>query len=127
MFLIFDVETTGFIKDGTQDFSNLDNYPRVVQLAFQLHDAKGKLLQQYSQIIKPNGFEIPYDAAKVHKITNERALKEGIDLSQALIDFVDALQQAQVIAGHNIISYDIPVITAEFIRAGIDVSGKNAL
>jgi len=120
MFLIFDVETTGFIKEGTQDFSNLDNYPRVVQLAFQLHDAKGKLLQQYSQIIKPNGFEIPYDAAKVHKITTERALKEGIDLSQALLDFVNALQQAQVIAGHNIISYDIPVITAEFIRAGLD-------
>jgi len=122
MFLIFDVETTGFIKGDSNDFSNLNNFPRVVQLAFQLHDEKGKLIQQYSQIVKPEGFEIPYDAAKIHKITTERALKEGVELSSVLNEFLKALEKTKVIAGHNIISYDIPVISAELIRNGFDAN-----
>lgn len=120
MFLIFDVETTGFIKEGTTDYSHLDNYPRIVQLAFQLHDINGKLIKQYTQIVKPDGFEIPYAAAQIHKITTERAKKEGIELVAVLKDFLSALEQAEVVAGHNILSYDIRIITAEFIRAGID-------
>lgn len=119
MFLIFDVETTGFIKGDKIDFSKLDNFPRVVQLAFQLHDEKGKLIQQYSQIVKPDGFEIPYNAAQVHKITTERAIQEGIELQKVLEDFLKALYQTKIIAGHNIIGYDIPVVTAEFLRYGI--------
>lgn len=122
MFLIFDVETTGFIKGNSNDYSNLDNFPRIVQLAYQLHDEKGKLIQQYAQIVKPDGFEIPYSAEQIHKISTERALKEGIERSAVLEEFFKALNQIKVIAGHNIISYDIPVIKSEFIRAGIDIS-----
>ncbi|MCX7728135.1 MAG: DNA polymerase III subunit alpha [Bacteroidia bacterium] len=121
MFLIFDVETTGFIKGNEIDFSKLENFPRIVQLAFQLHDERGKLIQQYSQIIKPEGFEIPYNAAQIHKITTERALKEGIELKDVLQQFINALKQTKIIAGHNIANYDIPVIAAELIRAGIDI------
>lgn len=120
MFLIFDVETTGFIKGDVKDFSNLENFPRVVQLAYQLHDEKGKLIEQYSKIVKPDGFEIPYSAAQVHKITTERALKEGHDWKEVLHDFLDALNQAKILAGHNIIQYDVPVLIAEFIRSGVD-------
>ncbi len=120
MFLIFDVETTGFIKGDATDFSNLDNFPRLVQLAYQLHDEKGKLIEQYSKIIQPQGFEIPYSAAQVHKITTERALKEGFDWKEVLNDFLSALKQTQIVAGHNILQYDIPVITAELIRADLD-------
>ena len=122
MFLIFDVETTGFIKHHTADYSNLDNFPRIVQLAYQLHDEKGKFLQQYSQIIKPDGFEIPYAATQIHKITTERALKEGVELKDALHNFLKALEQAEIVVGHNIMTYDIRVITAEFLRAGIDTA-----
>lgn len=120
MFIVFDVETTGFIKGENKDFSNLDNFPRVVQLAYQLHDAQGKLIKQFAQIIKPEGFEIPYNAEKVHKISTARALKEGKELNSVLDEFIQDLQQVQVIAGHNIISYDLPVITAELMRAGKD-------
>ncbi|GIV28471.1 MAG: DNA-directed DNA polymerase [Bacteroidia bacterium] len=120
MFLIFDVETTGFIKGDANDFSNLENFPRVVQLAYQLHDENGTLIEQYSKIVKPDGFEIPYSAAQVHKITTERALKEGFEWKEVLNDFLNALQQTKFLAGHNIIQYDVPVITAEFIRSGID-------
>ncbi|GIV29054.1 MAG: hypothetical protein KatS3mg028_0120 [Bacteroidia bacterium] len=124
MFLIFDVETTGFIN-GNIDYSKLDRFPRVVQLAFQLHDDRGKLIRQYSQIVKPDGYQIPYNAAQIHKITTERALQEGIPLQEVLQEFLNALQQTKIIAGHNIIGYDIPVITAELIRTGIDTAILN--
>ncbi len=43
MYLVFDTETTGLPKKWNAPLSDLDNWPRCVQLAWQLHDAKGIL------------------------------------------------------------------------------------
>ena len=59
MYLIFDTETTGIPHNKTAPITDLDNWPRVVQLAWQLHDQKGRLLSQHNYIIKPEGFDIP--------------------------------------------------------------------
>ena len=38
MYLIFDTETTGLPRDYSAPITQLDNWPRLVQLAWQLHD-----------------------------------------------------------------------------------------
>ena len=43
MILIYDTETTGLPRDWNAPISDSDNWPRLVQLAWQLHDANGKL------------------------------------------------------------------------------------
>src|SRR5690606_26410432 len=50
MYLIFDTETTGIPHNKTAPIEDLDNWPRVVQLAWQLHDNKGRLLSQHNYI-----------------------------------------------------------------------------
>jgi DNA polymerase-3 subunit alpha len=40
MFLIYDTETTGLPKNYNAPLTDSDNWPRLVQLAWQLHDAK---------------------------------------------------------------------------------------
>jgi len=64
MYLIFDTETTGIPHNKTAPITDLNNWPRLVQLAWQLHDERGKLLSQHSYIIRPDGFDIPFKQNK---------------------------------------------------------------
>lgn len=41
MFLIFDTETTGLPKKWKAPLDDFDNWPRMVQLAWQCHDIEG--------------------------------------------------------------------------------------
>lgn len=43
MFLIFDTETTGLPIDKNAPLTDFGNWPRMVQLAWQIHDEKGVL------------------------------------------------------------------------------------
>ncbi|HEY0741492.1 MAG TPA: DNA polymerase III subunit alpha, partial [Chryseosolibacter sp.] len=115
MYLIFDTETTGIPHNKTAPISDLDNWPRVVQLAWQLHDNKGKLLSQHNYIIKPEGFDIPYKAEQVHGISTKRALAEGHDMIKVLEAFLSDLKNTKRLVGHNI-EFDISILGAELLR-----------
>src|SRR6478736_6480820 len=115
MYLIFDTETTGVPHNKTAPITDLDNWPRLVPLAWKLHDGKGKLISQQNYIVRPDGFNIPYKAEQIHGISNKRAQQEGIDLKEVLGYFITDLARTKVLVGHNI-EFDINIIGAEFIR-----------
>ncbi|GIV36741.1 MAG: DNA-directed DNA polymerase [Cyclobacteriaceae bacterium] len=119
MYLIFDTETTGLPHNRTAPLTDLENWPRLVQLAWQLHDQHGKLLSWHTHIIKPEGFDIPYMAEKVHGISTARARAEGNDLHQVLEAFYADVKKALLLIGHNI-EFDISIIGAELIRKQMD-------
>jgi len=121
MFLIFDTETTGLPKRDNAPLEELDNWPRMVQLAWQLHDVSGKLMESGNLIVRPDGYEIPYAAEKVHGISTERAKKEGRPLKEVLEIFATTLSGASVKIGHNI-EFDINVVAAEYLRTGVENS-----
>ncbi|HXB39007.1 MAG TPA: DNA polymerase III subunit alpha, partial [Bacteroidia bacterium] len=119
MFLIFDTETTGLPRNYNAPLSDSDNWPRVVQIAWQLHDAKGNLIFASSIIVKPDGFTIPFNAEQVHGISTERAMREGRDLNEVMDEFARAVQQTKYLCGHNI-EFDLSIVGAEFYRLGLD-------
>ena len=119
MYLIFDTETTGLPKNYNAPHTDLDNWPRLVQIAWQLHDNKGNLLSDQNFIIKPVGFTIPFNSVKIHGITTERALEEGKDLAEALQVFEEDIRKAQLLIGHNI-EFDLNIMGAEFVRAALE-------
>ncbi|TDQ17625.1 DNA polymerase III alpha subunit [Algoriphagus boseongensis] len=116
MYIIFDTETTGLPRDYNAPMSDVDNWPRLVQIAWQLHDAKGKLISNHNYIIRPEGFTIPYNAEKVHGISTKRALSEGHDLKEILQIFREDVVQAKFLVGHNI-GFDINVVGSEYLRS----------
>ena len=117
MFLIYDTETTGLPKNYNAPLTDSDNWPRLVQLAWQLHDAKGKLLSRGNSIVRPDGFTIPFQSAKIHGITTERAEKEGLPLTEVMEAFHKDLESATYIMGHNI-EFDVNIVGAELHRLG---------
>ncbi|WP_026951792.1 DNA polymerase III subunit alpha [Algoriphagus mannitolivorans] len=116
MYIIFDTETTGLPRDYNAPMSDVDNWPRLVQIAWQLHDAKGKLISNHNYIIRPEGFTIPYNAEKVHGISTKRALAEGHELKEILQIFREDVVQAKFLVGHNI-GFDINVVGSEYLRS----------
>jgi len=68
MYLIFDTETTGLPKRWDAPITDSDNWPRCIQIAWQLHDEMGTLIEHQDYLVKPEGFNIPYDAERIHGI-----------------------------------------------------------
>lgn len=117
MFLIFDTETTGLPLRDNAPLTDLDNWPRAVQIAWQVHDERGALVEVKNHVIRPEGFDIPLNAAKVHGITTRVAEVYGVPLQEAMADFSAALEQAEYLVGHNV-QFDINILGAEYLRLG---------
>lgn len=119
--LFFDVETTGLPKNWKAPVSDLENWPRIVQLAWLEYDNKGNELSRNNYIVKPIGFTIPGEATKIHGITTEQAKKEGVIINDILKKFSSAIGKAKMLVSHNI-EFDQNVVGAEFLRADISNS-----
>src|SRR5690606_22455831 len=115
MYLIFDTETTGLPKNWNAPITDSDNWPRCVQIAWQLHDRTGQLIEHRSFLVRPDEFEIPYDAEKIHGISTELAREQGVPITEVLAAFNAALEKTTFIVGQNV-GFDINVMGAEFHR-----------
>jgi DNA polymerase-3 subunit alpha len=118
MYLIFDTETTGLPKKWDAKVSETDNWPRCVQIAWQLHDQFGKLIEHQDFLIQPDGYNIPYDAEQIHGISTDLAKSNGSELIRVLHEFNSALKKATFVVGQNV-KFDINIIGCEFFRTQI--------
>ena len=121
MYLIFDTETTGLPKKWAAPISDTDNWPRCIQIAWQLHDEMGNLIEHQDYLVQPEGFNIPYDAERIHGISTELAQKDGISLQEVLEKFNLALSKSKFIVGQNL-GFDVNIMGCEFYRMGIQSS-----
>lgn len=114
MFAFFDSETTGFLagKDPSHP-----KQPHLVQLGMVLTDALGNVKQAVNVMVKPDGYEIPANAANVHGITTEDALSHGIPRSLAVSAFCQIASVADYLVCHNV-DFDMTVIKAAIHREG---------
>ena len=119
MYLIFDTETTGLPKRWGAPISDTDNWPRCIQIAWQLHDDMGRVIEHQDYLVKPEGFNIPYDAERIHGISTELAQAEGVSLAEVLEKFNIALSKTKFIVGQNL-GFDINIMGCEFYRLGIE-------
>ncbi|TRX71034.1 DNA polymerase III subunit alpha [Carboxylicivirga sp. M1479] len=119
MFLIFDTETTGLPKKWKAPLSDFDNWPRMVQLAWQCHDLDGNFLFAKNHVITPDGYVIPEDVVEVHGISTKIAQEKGIPLKDALLDFMEDVKQSKFIIGHNV-TFDINIVGCELLRCELD-------
>ncbi|QAA82596.1 DNA polymerase III subunit alpha [Aequorivita sp. H23M31] len=121
MYLIFDTETTGLPKDYKAPVSDTDNWPRCIQIAWQLHDDMGNVVEHQDYLIKPQGFNIPFDAEKIHGISTELAQKKGRPFAEVLSLFNESLKKTKFVVGHNL-DFDLKIMGAEVYRLGLENS-----
>ncbi|WP_452227432.1 DNA polymerase III subunit alpha [Lacinutrix cladophorae] len=118
MYLIFDTETTGLPKRWDAPITDTDNWPRCIQIAWQLHDAMGNCIESQDYLVQPEGFNIPYDAEKIHGISTELAQEQGVPLAEVLEKFNEALGKTKFVVGQNV-KFDLNIMGAEFVRGDV--------
>ncbi|MGB0863534.1 MAG: exonuclease domain-containing protein, partial [Saprospiraceae bacterium] len=94
---------------------DLNNWPRMVQIAWMMYDDDGNQIDVQNHIIIPEGYRIPLASTKIHGISTERAMTEGVDLKMVLERFSESLQKTHTVVAHNI-SFDEKIVGAEFLR-----------
>ena len=110
-----DTETTGLAINDNLPYTDLDNWPHLVQVALIIEDDNYGILAKRNMLLKPDGYSIPKSSSRIHGISNAQAVKEGEDRKQ-VIGFLDqVLGNSNIIIGHNV-SFDLNVIKAEIIR-----------
>ncbi|MBU1745898.1 MAG: 3'-5' exonuclease [Proteobacteria bacterium] len=117
MYLFFDTETTGIPRNYKAPASDHRNWPRLVQIAWLLVDEEANEVASAEHIVKPDGFTIPQDAAKIHGITTEMAAQNGLDLKVILTAITPNINKASALVAHNI-QFDEKILGAEFLRVG---------
>ncbi|MEZ7992813.1 MAG: DNA polymerase III subunit alpha, partial [Flavobacteriaceae bacterium] len=118
MYLIFDTETTGLPKSWNAPMTDTNNWPRCVQIAWQLHDNMGNIIEHHDFLLQPDGFNVPYDAERIHGISTELAQEQGISLQEGLQLFNEVLQKTTFIVGQNL-NFDLNIMGCEFHRLGV--------
>lgn len=109
--LAFDTESTGVDV----------NTDRVVQLGAAYFESRA-VVDKRQMLVNP-GVPIPPDAAKVHGITDDK-VKDKPPFAQVAAKFIEHLEGRvrpggpPWLLGYNAISYDTPLLNAEFARIG---------
>lgn len=140
MKLFFDVETTGMIDWKAPILS--PRQPRIVQFAAILDDDAGKMISTIDAIVDPHSANwsepvmdalLHSDVSRIHGISYDRALEEGISLNTIMADFVrmiyDIINQDELpsmLIAHNF-AFDSRMMMAEFSHAGLPPSILNSL
>ncbi len=119
MYLIFDTETTGLPKNYKAPITDTENWPRCIQIAWQLHDELGNLIEHQDYLVKPEGFSIPYQSEQIHGISTKLAQEEGLELDEVLAKFVEVLGKAKFVVGQNV-GFDNNVMGCELFRRGVE-------
>lgn len=122
MILVIDTETTGLPPRGKSPTNGEAwNSCRIVQIAWQLYPVTAQsineLVSSACYIIKPKYGDIPVESAKIHGITTERAMQEGVDIMEVISELDKVLPMVTLIVAHNI-DFDKNVVASELHRAG---------
>ena len=123
--MFLDTETTGVV-DMRTPYDNLDAWPHVIQLAYQVvlfapatHGSKPKLakVKEFNKLVSKPGLVIPKEAFEVHGITTERLQAEGTPASEVVNEFLKDFRQVDLVVAHNAV-FDMKMLKAELLRVG---------
>lgn len=113
-YLFFDTETTGLPLNYKAHYTDISNWPRIVQLSWLIADSEGVILKESDFIIKVD-VPIPIQASRVHGITNEISEAKGVVAVEVLTALLNDLSDITYMIGHNV-SFDLPILQSELYR-----------
>lgn len=117
MYLILDLSANGKPKSWKRPATDIFNWPRMIHLSWLLYNKDRELIDSRNQIIEPKGFKLTPEIERKHKITPEK-LEEAVPVKDALMDFAEALEEAEYVIAHNMNLCE-NVLGAEYSRASL--------
>lgn len=122
MYLFFDTETTGFISKSLSPDD--PKQARICQLAAILASEDDTELARMDVLIKPTNWVISEKLTKIHGISHEMAVKDGIPIMEALGKFNCMIEDCKIIVAHNF-DFDKNMFQLECLANAFDPSRFN--
>lgn len=116
MYLFFDTETNGLPKNWKAKMNEVENWPRIIQLGWQLYDSERQLIMESKELIVPDGWEIPnleFWIKNGYSTAQNKLM--GVPIHKAMGRFLFHYQMAFYMIAHNM-NFDYNVVGAEMIR-----------
>lgn len=119
MYIIFDTETTGLPKNYNASAEDVDNWPRIIQLAYSLYDETGQQIKRVCKLIKPDGWVIPREEFWLKNgYSTEESLEKGLPIKEVLEEYVEDRLKCHYAIAHNM-NFDSKIVRAEMVRLGL--------
>lgn len=116
-YAIIDTETSGLF-----DFrkpADADGQPRLAQLAIILANEDLTEIEEIDFYVKPDGWELDEEAAKVNGLTPEYLMEHGVPVVEVIDAYAKLIDDGIIIAAYGA-QFDTKIMRAEMRRAGVD-------
>jgi DNA polymerase III epsilon subunit-like protein len=124
MILFFDTETNGLPINYNGKVTDVENWPRIIQLGYIVTDLEGNIVKEYKELIKPEGWVIPKTDFWINNgYSTEQSNEKGIDIKEALNSFIKDIENSILLCAHNL-KFDHNVVGAEMIRLKLSAERK---
>lgn len=116
-YVVLDTETSGLF-----DFSkpaDAEGQPRMASIAMIYLDDRFDVVNESLHYVKPDGWVMSEEAAKIHGLTNEILNERGDSVDVPLDEFVFAVDSGLIVIAFNA-QYDLKILRGELRRSGRD-------
>ena len=119
---VFDTETSGlpYKARGEQyDYTNLEHFDtsRLISISWLILDNKNEIVNKSTYFIKPDGFEVSPQSIKIHGLSKEFLVENGMTIHEMLLHLNGIFEKfnIELIIAHNVI-FDINILKSELYR-----------
>jgi DNA polymerase-3 subunit epsilon len=117
--LFIDTEASGLPGNWTLPYSDDDNWPHIVQVAWLIYDEQRNLVKQQNHYINADGVTITPSAIETHGITPEYLSANGEPADKVMEMLAnDLVEYEPLIIGH-FLQLDYYLLGAAFHRTGV--------
>lgn len=118
--LFIDTETSGLPRKWNVPYSQNDNWPYALQIAWIIYTKEKKLVKQENHYIWDHTVKISPAAQNIHGITQSFLHTNGESKKEVLQLLLHDLKKFQPLIIGHFIKFDFHILGVEFYRTGID-------
>ena len=117
-YLFFDTETNSLPLNYKAPVTQVDNWPRIIQLAWAKFEGTLEINSKVD-LIFPDSWVMPTEKFWVDNgFSQINSIFNGIPIKSALEEFIKAINSSDFLIAHNM-NFDSKIIGAEMIRANL--------
>ena len=117
--LFVDIEASGLPRKWNVPYSQGDNWPHAVQVAWLVYTVQGEEVKREDHYLRPDGFTVTEGSIAVHGLTPAFLQTHGKSRGEVLrLLQQDLAQYAPMVIGH-FMQFDFHVLSADFYRENL--------
>ncbi|WP_161888037.1 3'-5' exonuclease [Pontibacter russatus] len=115
--LFVDTETTGIPKNWHAPYTDRENWPCSVQIAWAVYTKAGETVKTENFYVRDDDFNISPESVRIHGITHDFLIKHGVPREQVLTQLTADLNQYQPLVVAHYMQLDYHMIGVGYHRA----------